>query len=167
MSTTAGNFRDAWDHVFGDMSIYGDYSDEIREALRDIADDRMDAAVRDLEAIDAEDDEDYRDQLEEIVTDFVYDVKSCGEDLIGNGFDHETAECVISRIDATEYYRDNENECEQAFDDCTSMSEQSSIREAIEVAVFYHIVQQVSNELTDALDDLDHLGDEMMDYLQG
>jgi hypothetical protein len=47
------------------------------------------------------------------------------------------------------------------------MSEQSSIREAIEVAVFYHIVQQVSNELTDALDDLDHLGDEMMDYLQG
>ena len=167
MSTTAGNFRDAWDHVFDDMNIYGDYCDEIRDALRDIAGDRMDVAVRDLEAIYAEDDEDYRDQLEEVVTDFVSDVKSCGEDLIGNGFDHETAECVISRIDATEYYRDNENECEQAFDDCTSMSEQSSIREAIEVAVFYHISQQVSNELNDALEDLEDLEDEMMAYLQG
>ena len=167
MSTTAGNFRDAWDHAFGDRSIYGDYGDEIRDALRDIADDRMDAAVRDLEAMYAEDDEDYSDQLIDIVNEFVSDVKSCGEDLIGNGFDHETAECVISRIDVMGYYQDNESECEQAFDDCTSMSEQSSIREAIEVAVFYQISQQVSNELNDALDDLDHLEDEMMDYLQG
>ena len=167
MSTTAGNFRDAWDHVFGEMSIYGIYSDEIREALRDIADDRMDDSVRSLEAIYAEDDEDYRDQLEEVVTDFVSDVKSCGEDLIGNGFDHETAESAIYSMDVMGYYRDNESECEQAFDDCSSMSEQSSIREAIETAVFYQISQQVSNELTDALDDLDHLEDEMMAYLQG
>jgi hypothetical protein len=167
MSTTAGNFRDAWDHVFGEMSIYGDYSDEIREALRDIADDRMDAAVRDLEAMYAEDDEDYSDQLIDIVNEFVSDVKSCGEDLIGNGFDHETAESAIYSMDVMGYYRDNESECEQAFDDCSSMSDHSSIREAVEAAVFYQISQQVSNELNDALDDLDHLEDEMLTYLQG
>ena len=167
MSTTAGNFRDAWDHVFGEMSIYGDYSDEIREALRDIADDRMDAAVRDLEAMYAEDDEDYSDQLIDIVNEFVSDVKSCGEDLIGNGFDHETAESAVYSMDVMGYYQDNESECEQAFDDCTSMSEQSSIREAIEVAVHYQIAQQVSNELNDALEDLEDLEDEMMAYLQG
>ncbi len=167
MSTTAGNFRDAWDHVFGEMSIYGDYSDEIREALRDIADDRMDAAVRDLEAIYAEDDEDYRDQLSGVILDFVSDVKSCGEDLIGNGFDHDTAESAVYSMDVMEYYRDNESECEQAFDECSSMSDHSSIREAMEIAVFYHISQQVSNELNDALDDLDHLEDEMMEYLLG
>ena len=167
MSTTAGNFRDAWDHVFGDMSIYGVYSDEIREALRDIADDRMDAAVRDLEAMYAEDDEDYSDQLIDIVNEFVSDVKSCGEDLIGNGFDHETAESAIYSMDVMGYYRDNESECEQAFDDCSSMSDHSSIREAVEAAVFYQISQQVSNELNDALDDLDHLEDEMLTYLQG
>jgi translation initiation factor 2B subunit (eIF-2B alpha/beta/delta family) len=149
------------------MSIYGDYSDEIREALRDIADDRMDAAVRDLEAMYAEDDEDYSDQLIDIVNEFVSDVKSCGEDLIGNGFDHETAESAIYSMDVMGYYRDNESECEQAFDDCSSMSDHSSIREAVEAAVFYQISQQVSNELNDALDDLDHLEDEMLTYLQG
>lgn len=167
MSTTAGNFRDAWDHAFGEMTIYGDYSDEIREALGDIAGDRMDASVRDLEAIHAEDDEDYRDQLSGVILDFVSDVKSYGEDLIGNGFDHDTAESAISGVDTTEYYRDNESECEQAFYECSSMSDHSSIREAIETAVYYQIAQQVSNELNDALEDLEDLGDEMMTYLQG
>lgn len=167
MSTTAGNFRDAWDHVFGEMTIYGVYGDEIRDALRDIADDRMDDSVRSLEAIYAEDDEDYRDQLREVIQDFLSDVKSCGEDLIGNGFDHETAEYVTSGMDVAEYYRDNESECEQAFDDCSSLSDHSSIREALEAAVFYQISQQVSIELNDALEDLEDLEDEMMDYLQG
>lgn len=167
MSTTAGKFRDAWDHVFGEMTIYGEYSDEIREGLRDIAGDRMDVSVRALEAIYAEDDEDYRDQLEEVVTDFVSDVKSYGEDLIGNGFDHDIADAVTSGTDVVQYYADNESECEQAFDDCASMSEQSSIKEAIETAVYYHIVQQVSIELNDALEDLEDLEDEMMTYLEG
>jgi hypothetical protein len=115
----------------------------------------------------AEDDEDYSDQLIDIVNEFVSDVKSCGEDLIGNGFDHETAESAIYSMDVMGYYRDNESECEQAFDDCSSMSDHSSIREAVEAAVFYQISQQVSNELNDALDDLDHLEDEMLTYLQG
>lgn len=167
MSTTAGNFRDAWDHVFDEMAIYGDYGDEIQDALRDIADDQMDTAVRGLEAIHAEDDEDYRDQVCEIVQEFLSDVKSYGEDLIGNGFDHDTAESVIYNLDAVEYYRDNENECEQAFDEFASMSDQPSIREAIEIAVYYHIAQQVSSELSEALEDLEDLEDEMMTYLLG
>lgn len=167
MSTTAGNFRDAWDHVFDEMAIYGDYGDEIQDALRDIADDQMDTAVRGLEAIHAEDDEDYRDQVCEIVQEFLSDVKSYGEDLIGNGFDYDTAESVIYNLEAVEYYRDNEHECEQAFDEFASMSDQPSIREAIEIAVFYHISQQVSSELSEVLEDLEDLEDEMMTYLLG
>lgn len=159
------DLRNAWDTAFDGMTIYGEYEDEVREAIKNIADDEMNSAVRALEAIHAEDSEDWNDQAEEVVSDFIGSVVSYAEDLIGNGFDGEIADSAMSRMNTLDHYVDNQSECEEAFFEISSLSEYGSISDVIETAVYAHISQVVRVELQDVIDELPELEDEMKEEL--
>lgn len=164
---TPENLRTAWENAFGNMTIYGDYSVEIEEEISYIANDEVVDACQRIEAIYAEDDEDWNDQAEEIVNEMLEAIKSLAEDRIGNGFGSDLAESkAIYRADNLEYFQENTSECEDAFFEATSMSECSSITDAIGVAVYLHICRVAEGEMIEAIEMIPDLEDEMIAELQ-